>query len=225
MMKSKKWAIIGGLTVGMTIGSIFFTPNIMKASEEVILASVDWVTAQLNPIKSQIAKLEAQIAAQQKEIDSLKQQLANQSPSTSLPSTVYVTKNKVAIRSGASTTYKIIGYKNAGDSLKVIDSFTSSQGLWYRVQLSSTVKGWVYSGDVSTSRNTANNNQKTVVTVTKANIRKGASTSYPIVATLERGVSLLFIQSFTNSQGEIWYNVEMGNGKRGWMAAYLGEVK
>ncbi|HZG59658.1 MAG TPA: SH3 domain-containing protein [Anoxybacillus sp.] len=224
-MKAKKWAIIGGLTVGMTVGSIFFTPSIMKASEEVILASVDWVTAQLNPMKSQIAKLEAQIQAQQKEINSLKQQLANQSPSTSSSTTVYVTKNKVAIRSGASTNYKIISYKNAGDALKVINSFTSSQGLWYNVQLSSTVKGWVYSGDVSTSKNTASNNQKTVVTVTKANIRKGASTSYPIVETVERGVSLLFIQQFTNSRGEIWYNVETNSGKRGWLAAYLGEVK
>jgi uncharacterized protein YgiM (DUF1202 family) len=225
MMRSKKWAIIGGLTVGMTIGSIFFTPSIMKASEEVILASVDWVTAQLNPMKSQIAKLEAQIQAQQKEINSLKQQLANQSPSASLPSTVYVTKNKVAIRSGASTSYKIIIYKNTGDALKVINSFTSSQGLWYNVQISSTVKGWVYSGDVSTSKTTASNTQKTVVTVAKANIRKGASTSYPIIETVDRGVSLRFIQQFTNSQGEVWYNVETNSGKRGWIAAYLGEVK
>jgi uncharacterized protein YgiM (DUF1202 family) len=221
-MKAKKWAISVGLGVGIITGSILFTPTAMKASEEVIVASVDWVTSQLNPIKSQISKLQAQITDQQKQIDSLKQQLANQS---ALPSTVYVKKNKVAIRSAASTSSKIISYKNAGDSLKVIASFQSSQGLWYNVQLSSTVKGWVYSGDVSTSRNTASNNPKTVVTVAKANIQKGASTSYPIIQTVDRGVSLRFIQQFTNSQGEVWYNVETSSGKRGWMAAYLGEVK
>ncbi|WP_066149751.1 SH3 domain-containing protein [Anoxybacillus sp. P3H1B] len=213
-----------GLAIGITIGSICFTPSIMKASEEVILASVDWVTAQLNPIKSQITSLQATIAAQQKEIDNLKQQLANQSPS--LPSTVYVIQNNVAIRSGASTSYKVVSYKNKGDSLKVITSFSSSQGLWYNVQLSSTVKGWVYSGDVSTSPNsTTGNTQKTVVTSAQTNIRKGASTSYPIIETVGKGTSLLYIQSFTNSQGEVWYNVQLSNGKRGWMAGYLGEVK
>lgn len=221
-MNTKKWAISLGLTIGIVTGSIFFTPSIMKASEEVILASVDWVTAQLNPIKSQISTLQAKIDAQQKEIDSLKQQLASQA---TLPSTVYVTKNKTAIRSGASTSYKIIAYKNAGDSLKVVSALSSSQGVWYYVQVSATVKGWVSHNDVSTTRSTASSSQKTVVTIAKANIRKGASTSYPIIETVERGVILLFIQSFTNSRGEIWYNVQTNSGKRGWMAGYLGEVK
>lgn len=220
-MNAKKWTISLGLTIGIVAGSIFFTPTIMKASEEVILASVDWVTAQLNPIKTQITTLQAKIDAQQKEIDSLKQQLAKQA---ALPSTVYATKSKTAIRSGASTAYKIVAYKNAGESLKVISALSSSQGVWYYVQASSTVKGWVSYSDVSITKGTASNNQKTVVTIAKTNIRKGASTSYPIVETLERGAMLLFIQSFTNSQGEIGYNVQTNSGKRGWMAGYLGEV-
>ncbi|GLH64257.1 hypothetical protein PG301_20960 [Parageobacillus sp. G301] len=223
-MKTKKWAISIGLAAGMIAGSIFFTPSVMKASEEVILASVDWVTSQLSPIKSDIASLKAKVEAQQKEIDRLKQQLANQPSTPTLPSTVYVAKNNVAIRSGASTNYKVIAYKNAGDSLKVIDSFTSSQGLWYRVELSSTLKGWVYSGDVSTSR-INNNTQKTVSTTDRVDIRKGATTSYPVIATVERGTSLVFIQSFTNSQKEVWYNVQLSNGQRGWMPAKFGEVK
>lgn len=221
-MKQKKWAVALGLAIGTVTGSMFFTPSIMKASEEVILASVDWVTAQLNPIKSQMTELQTKIAAQQKEIDSLKQQLANQA---ALPSNVYVTKNKTAIRSGASTSYKIVAYKNAGDSLKVISALSSAQGVWYYVQVSSTVKGWVSHSDVSLTRNTASNTQKTVVTIAKTNIHKGASTSYPIVETVERGAILLFVQSFTNSRNEIWHNVQTKSGKRGWMAGYLGEVK
>jgi uncharacterized protein YgiM (DUF1202 family) len=222
-MKTKKWAISIGLAAGMIAGSIFFTPSVMKASEEVILASVDWVTSQLSPIRSDISSLKAKVEAQQKEIDRLKQQLANQPSTPASPSTVYVTKNNTAIRSGASTNYKVIAYRNAGDSLKVINSFTSSQGLWYRVELSSTVKGWVYSGDVSTSR--ISDTQKTVITTNKVDIRKGASTSYPIIATVERGTSLVFIQSFTNSQKEVWYNVKLANGQQGWMPAAFGEVK
>ncbi|ANB60363.1 SH3 domain-containing protein [Anoxybacteroides amylolyticum] len=221
-MNAKKWTISLGLTIGIVTGSIFFTPTVMKASEEVILASVDWVTAQLNPLKTQIATLQSKIDAQQKEIDSLKQQLAKQA---ALPSTVYAAKSKTAVRSGASTSYKIVAYKNAGESLKVISALSSSQGVWYYVQASSTVKGWVSYSDVSITKGTAISNQKTVVTIAKTNIRKGASTSYPIIETVERGAMLLFIQSFTNTQGEIWYNVQTNNGKRGWMAGYLGEVK
>ncbi|WP_027409269.1 SH3 domain-containing protein [Anoxybacteroides tepidamans] len=221
-MKAKKWAVSLGLTIGIVTGSVFFTPSIMKASEEVVLASVDWVTAQLNPIKSQIADLQAKVASQQKEIDSLKQQIAK---ANTLPSTVYAIKNKTAIRSGASTSYKVVAYKNTGDSLKVISTLSSSQGVWYYVQVSSNVKGWVAYSDVSLTRSTASSNQKTVVTTTKTNIRKGASTSYPVVETVERGAMLLFIQSFTNSKGELWYNVQTNSGKRGWMAGYLGEVK
>jgi uncharacterized protein YgiM (DUF1202 family) len=224
IMKTKKWAISIGLTAGMIVGSVLFTPSVMKASENVILASVDWVTSQLTPIRSDINALKAKVEQQQKEIDSLKQQLANKSPTISSPSTVYVTKNHVAIRSGASVKYKVIAYKNTGDALKVIDAFTSSQGLWYRVELSPTLKGWVYSGDVSTSLVSSSTTKK-VITTDKVNIYKGATTEYPIIATVERGTSLIYIQPFTNSKGEVWYNVQLANGQRGWMPAKFGEVK
>ncbi|KJE28286.1 bacterial SH3 domain protein [Geobacillus kaustophilus] len=224
MKRKAKWAVAASLAVGITTGALLFTPSAMKASEEVVLASVDWVTSQLNPMKNEIADLKAQLAAQQQQIQELKQQLASRPTSPPLPSVVYVVKNNAAIRSGASTNYRIIAYKQAGASLQVVGSHVSSQGLWYNVALSSSLKGWIYSGDVSTSA-VSSDNTKHVIATAAVNIRKGASTSYPIVTTVPKGTQMTYIQPFTNSKGEKWYNVQLSDGRRGWMAAEFGEVK
>ncbi|MCK7607502.1 SH3 domain-containing protein [Geobacillus stearothermophilus] len=225
MMKRKaKWAIAASLAVGMTAGALLFTPSAMKASEEVVLASVDWVTSQLNPMKNDIANLKAQLDAQQQQIQQLQQQLASKPASPSLPSVVYVAKNNAAVRSGASTSYHVITYKQAGASLQVVGAHLTSQGLWYNIILSSSLKGWIYSGDVSTSA-VSSDSTKHVIATAAVNIRKGATTSYPIIATVPKGTEMVYIQPFTNSKGEKWYNVQLSDGRRGWMAAEFGEVK
>ncbi|WP_445613114.1 SH3 domain-containing protein [Geobacillus sp. YF-1] len=225
MMKRKsKWAIVASLAVGMTAGALLFTPSAMKASEEVVLASVDWVTSQLNPMKNDIANLKAQLNAQQQQIQQLQQQLASKPASPSLPSVIYVVKNNAAIRSGASTSYRVITYKQAGASLQVVGAHVTSQGLWYNIVLSSSSKGWIYSGDVSTSA-VSSDSTKHVIALAAVNIRKGATTSYPIIATVPKGTVMVYIQPFTDSKGEKWYNVQLSDGRRGWMAAEFGEVK
>jgi N-acetylmuramoyl-L-alanine amidase len=47
------------------------------------------------------------------------------------------------------------------------------------------------------------------------NIRKGATTSYSIVKTLKSGQQVTVIDEFTNSSGQKWYRVDLGNVK-GW---------
>lgn len=232
MNRSKKIIAAGVLTVGLGAGAVISTPQVMKASSNVVLASVDWVTSQLNPMKTKITELESKISSQQQEINNLKAQISQ--PGTTpppvvtppvngdLPSAVYA-KGTVNIHSGATKDYKVVATRASGSSLKVIDSHKSATGLWYRVELSSTLKGWVFSGDVSVSKPA--NGEKQVVTTGEVYLRKGATTSYAVLETLPKGTTLKYISTFTNSKSEIWYNVETAAGVKGWVSGTLSEVK
>lgn len=48
-----------------------------------------------------------------------------------------------------------------------------------------------------------------------AEIRKGATISYPLVSTVSTGNTVTVIEEFTNSLGEKWYRVDLGD-KKGW---------
>lgn len=229
MKRSKKLLAVGMLTLGMGSGAVLFTPKGMNASGNVVLASVDWVTSQLNPVKTKMTDLESKIAAQQEEINTLKAQIGNTTkpptnpPAGQLPAVVYA-KNSITIHSGASKNYKIVATKPAGSSLTVIDSFTGAAGLWYRVELSSTVRGWVYSEDVTTTK-PATTTPTLVVATVEVNLRKGATTGYPVIETLKAGTSHKYISTFVNSAGEKWYNIQTASGNKGWVFSGLSEVK
>jgi SH3-like domain-containing protein len=233
----KKVLAVAALSIGIGAGAILTTPTGMKASSNVVLASVDWVNSKINPISSDlndlkvkvnsqqatISQLEKTINNQQNQIDSLKgsnesSSTPNTNTNTNLPSIVYVNNSSATIHRGASRTYTVVATKSKGSALKVIDSFNSSAGLWYRVSLSSTLKGWIYSGDIK-------NTTKQVITTGDVNLRKGATTKYPVVILVKKNTTLKYIQSFKNSSGETWYNVETSSGQRGWIISSLGEVK
>ena len=224
MFKHKKALTIFTIVSFLIIGVISFSPGLKSASAtDVILASVDWVTSKLQPINSKIATLEKQINEQQKEIESLKAQLSNQHED--LPRVVFVSDDKTTIRSGADPKYKIVATYLKGTPLLVIDKFFSSTGLWYRVSLSPTLKGWVNSSQVSTNQ-IAPKTSLIIVTVHSTQLRRGASESYAVTLTLSKGQSLKYIQTFVNnSTNEVWYNVETSSGKRGWILATHGQVK
>lgn len=232
MNRSKKVIAAGVLTLGLGAGAVISTPQVMKASSNVVLASVDWVTSQLNPMKTKISELESKIASQQQEINTLKAQVSQPGTTTppvvtppvtgDLPSSVYA-KGTVNVHSGATKEYKVVATKTSGSLLKVIDSHKSATGLWYRVELSSTLKGWVFSGDVSIEKPA--NAEKVVVTFGDVNLRKGATTSYASLQVIPKGTNLKYISSFTNAAGEVWHNVQTAAGIKGWVIGSLSEVK
>lgn len=228
MNRPKKIFLAGAMTIGIGAGAILFTPQAMNASSNVVLASVDWVTSQLNPMQSKLTQLEAKIAAQETEIRNLKSQIGNTTdpspspPQGEIPSAIYAAKPTVNIHSGATKSYKIVATRSIGTSLKVIDSFTSGNDLWYRVELSSSLKGWVHSADISLTKPSG---ASSVTVTANAQLRKGATTSYAVIQTLTKGTSVKYISSFTNGAGETWYNVETSSGIKGWMISTLGEVK
>src|SRR5690606_27647388 len=51
---------------------------------------------------------------------------------------------------------------------------------------------------------------KTVL-VSKANVHRGAATSYSVVATLKENQKVSIIDTFTHKNGDIWYRVDLGN--------------
>lgn len=230
MNRSKKIVMTGALALGIGAGAFMFTPQGMSASSNVVLASVDWVTSQLNPMKSKITELETRIAAQQQDINYLRSQLGNTSnpPTTpgqgQLPSYVYVEKSSVKIHSGALTSYKVVAYKSTGATLKVIDSFTNSAGLWYRVEVSASLKGWILAENVTTTK-PSTTAPTSVYTIGDVHIRKGATQGYSIIQTVPAGTTLKYLSTFVNSSGEKWYNVQTSSGSKGWMYGGLGEVR
>ncbi|WP_064091866.1 SH3 domain-containing protein [Rossellomorea aquimaris] len=227
-MKKKSLILIFGLLIGLS--GLFFTPIGTSANSNVLLASVEWVTSQINPLNSKISSLENKVQTQQSEIDTLKNQVAELSgsdpstppPTSSLPSEVFVTKSSANVHSGATVEYKILATKPYGSSLKVVDDFVSGSGKWYRVELSATVKGWIYSGDVSTTKPSTT---KQVFTFGDVYLRTGASTGYQVVTLIPKGTTLTYIQTFKNSLGETWYNVKTSSGQVGWVYSGLAEVR
>ncbi|EDL64365.1 SH3 domain-containing protein [Bacillus sp. SG-1] len=229
MFKSKKIVAALAVTVGLATGIGMSTPANTSANSNVLLASVDWVKSQLSPVNSRISQLEQTVQSQQTQINALKEKIDNGDVGSgdvtpALPSTVYTINDNVTIHSGATRQYKVVATKSHGSSLKVIDKYTTSMGLWYRVELSSTVKGWIYSGDVSTTKQ-SNPAPTQVVTKSDVHLRAGATTNYTIKTTIPGGTTLKYIQSFKNTLGETWYNVEMSNGDRGWIISSLAEVR
>lgn len=227
-----KLFITSAVTIGIIIGATVFTPGAMKASTtELVLASVDWVNSKINPINNKIAALEAKINNQQKEINSLKAKLNGETPTEpapepdELPQVVFVSDNYATVHSGATPNYKIVATYSKGTPLLVIDKFSSSAGLWYRVSLSPTLKGWINSDNVSNNQIAPTTDLK-IVTVNSTLMRRGASTSYAVTETIPKGVTLKYIQTFiNNSTNEIWFNVESNSGKKGWIPAENGQVK
>ncbi|KZE64224.1 hypothetical protein AWM68_14080 [Fictibacillus phosphorivorans] len=224
MTMKKRWAA-GLLGVGVIFGS-FATGT--SAESNVLLASVEWVNAQINPMKTKISTLETKVAELQTEVERLKTTGSTGGTTTpppttvALPSKVYVKSTTAKLYSGAATSYKLVAQKPYGTAMNVVAQFKASTGIWYRINLGNNLYGWVIASNVST---TSVASPTSVTTKASTNIRKGAATSYAIVKTVPSGTVLKYVNSFTASNGDLWYNVETSAGLRGWMAASLGEVK
>ncbi|MDM5315062.1 SH3 domain-containing protein [Fictibacillus sp. b24] len=221
MTMKKRWAA-GLLGVGVIFGS-FATGT--SAESNVLLASVEWVNAQINPMKTKISTLETKVAQLQTEVERLKTSggTTTTTPTTvTMPSKVYVKSTTAKLYSGAATSYRLVAQKPYGTAMNVVAQFKASTGIWYRINLGNNLYGWVIASNVST---TSVASPTSVTTKASTHIRKGAATSYAIVKTVPSGTKLKYINSFTTSNGDLWYNVETSTGLRGWMAASLGEVK
>ena len=130
--------------------------------------------------------------------------------------TKYVTASTLNVRSGPSTTYKIITTVKKNSSVTVIQT----KGSWEKVKVGSKT-GWVASKYLTTKKPTLNVSAKTLyVTASTLNIRSGAGTKYKVIATVKRNSSV----TVTQTKGS-WSKVIVGN-KNGWASSkYLTTKK
>jgi N-acetylmuramoyl-L-alanine amidase len=132
---------------------------------------------------------------------------------------VYAKENQTALRRGALSSYQAVALLKRNEKLTVIDQFTNQYNeLWYRVQLNNGVSGWVLAEDVSTQPLM---DEIFYVNASVVNVRSGASTSYRIIATLEKGTAVRAIDQFTNSSQELWYRIQLDENTYGWIPASL----
>ncbi|WP_391207991.1 SH3 domain-containing protein [Psychrobacillus sp. L4] len=127
-------------------------------------------------------------------------------------------KNAANMRSGATTSYKVVATIPVGTSLKIVSAFTNAQNeVWFNVDYKGK-KGWVTS-DLFVLNATAGETATSMKVVNQTTIHKGATKNYDIVSTAKPGTTLVIHQEFTNALKEKWVQVTYASGKKGWMLA------
>ena len=114
-----------------------------------------------------------------------------------------VTANSLNVRSGASTSYSVVGKLTKGETVEIL----SSNDGWYKVQYDDNKTGWS-SGKYITK----NEVKKGTITANSLNVRSGASTSYSILGVLSKGK---VVTIYGESNG--WYKISY-NGGYGWVS-------
>ena len=152
-------------------------------------------------------------------------------------STVTVSGSTVNLRSGAGTGYAIVGQVGKDEGMTVLGSGNDADGkVWYQVQTKSG-KAWIASwlvtaGTVSPATNSSSNSAtdsqtgsnvgKTVyVTGDAVNLRSGAGTGYGKIGQAGKGDGFVVLSSSNDADGKAWYQVEMEDGVRVWIASWL----
>ncbi|WP_245628056.1 SH3 domain-containing protein [Shouchella shacheensis] len=123
------------------------------------------------------------------------------------------TTARLNLRSGASTSNRIVTTLNNGQALTLLQK----QGSWYQVKAGSQT-GWVSAEylNVSGSGSSASETTPSIgsaTTTARLHLRSGAGTSHRILTTLNNGQNLELLQKQGN-----WYQVRAGN-QTGWVSA------
>ncbi|MBW7573336.1 SH3 domain-containing protein [Caproiciproducens faecalis] len=131
-----------------------------------------------------------------------------------------LTTDYLNLREGAGSNYKVILTISKGTTVKVLDN---SNAQWAKVQTSSGKQGYCSKQylNISTSGGTTTNNPPatgtgtttgTAVTTSSLNMRSGAGTTYGIVATLAKGVTV----TVTDNSNSVWTKIKTSDGKEGY---------
>ncbi|RDU37584.1 N-acetylmuramoyl-L-alanine amidase [Neobacillus piezotolerans] len=123
--------------------------------------------------------------------------------------TRYVATRNTSLYSGASYQYKIkqkLGYLS---TVTFIQEFTNSMGqTWLNVKTPTGVAGWVPKDELVSSKSEI----KYVYGMSKAPVRRGASTNYSVNVYLKENESVIVLDELNG-----WLNVETSAGIRGWV--------
>ncbi|TPF14382.1 hypothetical protein CBE79_25640 [Priestia megaterium] len=139
----------------------------------------------------------------------------NQEKAYAATVTYKVTASKLNVRSGAGTTYGIIGSVVKGQMLSVV----SKSGSWYKINYNGRT-GYVSSDYVQASGTTTPPAENTTYTVTAStlNVRSGAGTNYASIGSVTKGQKLSVV-----SKSGSWYKINY-NGRTGYVSSDYVQV-
>lgn len=122
---------------------------------------------------------------------------------SSVPSGVTMTTTSaVNLRMGPSTNDPIITTLTSGTSVNRIDQ----RGEWYEVITRSGTRGYLHQSGFDIGGST------TQYTLDRVNLRRGPTTNYTVIKTLERGTEVKKIE-----QRDDWVYVQLNDGTKGWI--------
>ena len=138
---------------------------------------------------------------------------APSTPTTSTSKTVYVTASALNVRSGAGTSYSVIGSLSKGKAASVV----GTSGNWYKIKYGSgyghisasyTSAKAPSSSTSNTPPTTSTSSGKTYYSTTAGlNVRSGPGTSYASKGTLSYGQAVSVVDS-----SSYWYKIKFGSG-------------
>lgn len=135
--------------------------------------------------------------------------------------TATVTASSLNVRSGAGTSYKILGSLNKGKTFTVTGSKNDKSGVkWYQFKFNSKT-GYVSSKYVNIKQPTVtsvSNLKGTVKADGGLNVRSGAGTSYSYLGKLSNGKTFTITGKVKDTKGVWWYRLTF-NGKTGYVSS------
>ena len=130
-------------------------------------------------------------------------------PSTSTTGTIKV-NDTLNVRSGAGTSYSVIGSLKNGASVEIVET----SGSWYKIKYGSGYgyisKDYVTVNSSSNSSNsgTTTSTSKGIVNVSSTlNVRSGAGTNYSTIGTLNKNETVEIVETVNS-----WYKIKFNNG-------------
>lgn len=129
-----------------------------------------------------------------------------------------VNEGPLNVRSGAGTSYKILGKVNEGYTFTVTGEAKDKSGVkWYKFSYNSK-NGYVSSKyvDIKQGSVISVSNLKGTVKATTLNVRTGAGNWYNKLGTLSKGKTFNITGKVTNKYGVLWYRLTY-NGKTGYV--------
>lgn len=120
-----------------------------------------------------------------------------------------ITGNELRIRSGAGTSYSVLGYLNKGAKVEILETKQVGSVTWGKI-----ASGWISMDYVELEKTgQEDNTQKTVVGTVKVDsllrVRSGPSTSYAVTAYLYNGNRVEILEQRTVN-GTVWGKISKG---------------
>jgi peptidoglycan/xylan/chitin deacetylase (PgdA/CDA1 family)/uncharacterized protein YraI len=121
-------------------------------------------------------------------------------------------KKDTYIKRGASFKEKSVHSIKKGSQVTIQSSFNVNGETWYRMKFGK-ISGWIPAGYTTNQLSFSTY----LYTNQNSSVLRGADKSYRAVSTIPIGQKVRTTTKFISKDNKIWYKVQLGNGKSGWV--------